>query len=173
MEEKHPKPCNIFSLWSIFFAYHFMLSFTFITFLQNMTTLHSIFEFHWVSSHLHHMNRVLIPPSESFWVSQSLQAIFSVDFQWLHVSRGIASVSCPRSRPAKCTAAWQQRPLLQCNSRPSLFHTYPSHIGQKCSHKSAELLHCPSPMDRGHSQHQPTIPQQTEFLQPLFPQSWR
>lgn len=40
------------------------------------------------------------------------------------LSRGTASASCPRSRPARCTPAWPQlRPHL-CSSRPSQFHRF-------------------------------------------------
>lgn len=58
-------------------------------------------------------------PSESLW------SIFSSVCAWqLHLSRGTVSVSCLRSKPATCRAAWQRQPLLLCSSRPSRFHTY-------------------------------------------------
>lgn len=107
-------------------------------------------------------------PSESLW------SIFSSVCAWqLHLSRGTVSVSCLRSKPATCRAAWQQQPLLLCSSRPSRFHTYPDRTGQKCSHKSAGLPHYPSPEGRGRSQHRSTSPPETEFLRPLCPPSGR
>lgn len=60
------------------------------------------------------------------------------------------------------TAAWQPQPLPRCSSRPSRSHTCPSQTGQRCSHKSAGLPHCPSPRGRGHSQHQSASPQELD-----------
>ena len=60
-----------------------------------------------------------------FGPSGSLWPLFSSVCAWrLHLSMGTASVSCLRSKPAMCRAAWRQQPLLLCSSRPSRFHTY-------------------------------------------------
>lgn len=109
-----------------------------------------------------------------FVLSRPLRFIFSSVYSWwLHLSMGTASVSCLRSKPAMCTAAWRWQHLLPCNSRPSQSHTYPGQTGQRRSHKSAGLPHCPSPRGRGHSQRRSAGPPETEFLQPLFPRSSR
>lgn len=51
---------------------------------------------------------------------------------------------------------WEMRWGSFLKGRPSIKITYPGQTGQKRSHKSAGLPHCPSPRGRGHSQHRST-----------------
>lgn len=126
MEEKYPTPYNIFSLWSIFSL--FPCSPFLLQILYNPLTLCNVdhstgfcfISTLWIREPPFH----LLIVAACFSLSRSLWPIFSsVCSQWLHVSRGTASVSCPRSKPAMCTAAWRWQPLLLCSSRPSQSHT--------------------------------------------------
>ena len=50
-----------------------------------------------------------------FGPSGSLWPMFSSVCAWrLHLNMGTVSVSCLRSKPAMCRAAWRQQPLLLC-----------------------------------------------------------
>lgn len=72
--------------------------------------------------------RSALPPSESSWMLRSLGSLrpsFSSVCGWRpHLSMGIVSASCRRSKPATCRAAWRRQPLPLCSSRPSRSHTY-------------------------------------------------
>lgn len=65
---------------------------------------------------------------------------------WLpgSISRGSASASCRRSKPARCTAAWRRQPLRPCSSRPSRFHTS---LGQREGEKAKLMsIKCRTPL---------------------------
>lgn len=51
---------------------------------------------------------------------------------------------------------WKVRYDSFLKGASSMKETYPGQTGQKRSHKSAGLPHCPSPRGRGHSQHRST-----------------
>lgn len=95
---------------------------------HNPSTLYNVSDsigFHFISTvrlePLFHLLKV----AGCFRTSEPLRLISSsVCSWWLHLSTGTASVSCQRSKPATCTAAWRRQHLLLCSSRPSRFHTY-------------------------------------------------